>query len=399
MPESSDTSDIFATGDIFERRELLRVGHVPELDRVVGRDEEVNAVGRALGPAIEGGPPETVIIYGKTGTGKSLVSRCTTREAYNRARENGTRLQYAYIDCSDYTSETQASREIARQLRENLEAEKKIPRTGISAADYRDIVWELLGQNAVNSFVVILDEIDKLENDSVLRSLSRAAESGKAECYIGAICISNKVEYKDQLNERLKSSLQENELIFHPYDANQLQHILENRRDAFKEGVLGEGVIPRAAALAAREHGDARKAVDTLYEAGRLAEGEDVSKVTESHVDDALQRAETNRVEQLISGSTPHVKHVLRALALLTESRDNDMFRTHKIYSFYERIADQQGTDSLSEDRIYRLLKEQAFLGITEAQHTGGGHGEGAYLEHRLITQPDVVLGAIEQAD
>ena len=391
-----DADNIFGGGEIFRRRELLRVGHVPELDRVVGRDDEITEMGGALGPGTRGGPPDSVIIYGKTGTGKSLVSRCTTREAQRKAQENGATLQYGYVDCSDYTTETQASRELAQQLAENIETDHSIPRKGVGAATYRDMTWEMLNKHNVDSFVAILDEIDKLEDDELLRSLSRAKESGKANCHIGVICISNKVEYKERLDQRVHSSLQDNELIFNPYDSDQLRAILENRREAFQEGVLEEGVIPKTAALAGREHGDARKAVDMLYEAGRLAEREGQTTVKESHIDAALTKAEVNRVKQLISGSPPHVKYILQALALLTRSRNTSTFRTSEIYEFYQRLVDREGMESISQDRVYRLLKEQAFLGLLEANHTGGGDYEGAYLEHTLISEPEVVLNALE---
>lgn len=394
--QSKFTDDIFQTGNIFANRELVRVGHVPEIDRIVGRDNEVREVGGALGPATQGGPPETTIIYGKTGTGKSLVARCVTREAHRKAADNGFSLQYSYVDCSDYQTEAKASREMARALRDNLGAETSVPRVGIGAADYRDITWELLEDYAVDSFVVILDEIDKLDDDELIRSLSRAKESGKSDTYIGVICISNKIEYRERLNERVDSSLQDNELIFDPYDATQLQAILENRKDAFKDGVLADGVIPRTAALAAREHGDARKAVDTFYEAGRLAEKAGDSVVTEDYVDDALKKAEVNRFQKLVSGQTPHVKLVLRALAGLTEAKEQNRFRTAEVYKWYQKIAENEGSDVLSHDRVSRLLKEQSFLGITESEHTGGGPGEGSYLEHRLVRDPDIVIESLD---
>ena len=395
--QSNPPADIFETGDIFANRDLVRVGHVPELKRIVGRDEEVREVGSSLGPATQGGPPETTIIYGKTGTGKSLVARCVTREAHRRAAENEVSLQYAYVDCSDYQTEAKASREMARELNENLGVETSIPRVGISASDYRDITWELLDEHAVDAFVVILDEIDKLDDDELIRSLSRAKESGKSNTYMGVICISNKIAYRERLNERVDSSLQDNELVFDPYDANQLQDILENRRDAFKDGVLSDGVIPRTAALAAREHGDARKAVDTFYEAGRLAEKAGDTVVTEDCVDDALKKAEVNRFQKLVSGQTPHVKLVLRALAGLTESKEETRFRTAQVYDWYRKISENEGKESLSHDRISRLLKEQSFLGITETEHTGGGPGEGSYLEHRLVRDPTIVIDALNQ--
>ncbi|WP_081909163.1 Cdc6/Cdc18 family protein [Haloferax prahovense] len=398
MVDTDDRSSLFETGDIFSNRELLRVGHVPELDRVVGRDQEIAAVGGALAPATRGGPPETTIIYGKTGTGKSLVSRCVTREARIEAKSHDTTLAYAYVDCSDYQSETKASREMARQLVDTLGVDRNVPRIGISASDYRDITWEVLNDYDVDAFVVILDEIDKLDDDELLRSLTRARESGKAASHIGAVCISNKIEYRDRLNERLDSSLQDNELVFDPYDATQIRAILEHRIDAFGDGVLADGVVPKVAAIAAKEHGDARKAVDTLYEAGRLAEKQNLESVTAAHVDEAVHKAEVNRFERLITGSTPHVQHILRALALLTaKNPGKGAFRTHDVYDAYCSLASTEGSSPLSEDRVYRLLKEQAFLGITESNHTGGGPGEGSYLEHRLLGDPEVVVEALSE--
>jgi cell division control protein 6 len=400
MADSDGVDNIFETGGIFANRELLRVGHIPTLERIVGRDDEVKSIGQTLGPATVGAPPENTIVYGKTGTGKSLVTRCVAREAQAEARTNDTAFQYAYVDCSDYQTEAKASREMARQLAANLDADVDIPRVGIAAADYRDITWDLLDEFAVDSLVVILDEIDKLDDDELLRSISRARESGKSETHVGAICISNKIEYRERLNERIDSSLQDNELVFDPYDAGQLRAILENRVDAFEDDVLEPEVIPKVAALAAKEHGDARKAIDTLYEAGRLAEKQGTETVTVDHVDDAVTQAEVNRFEKLVSGTTPHVKHILHALALLTaDNPEQAAFRTHRIYTLYETLAKQQGSDPLSEDRVYRLLKEQSFLGITESNHTGGGQGEGSYLEHRLLRDPEIVVEALDMSE
>lgn len=397
MSESGDSS-IFAGGDVFEQRELLRVGHVPDIDRVVGRDDEISDVGRALGPGTRGGPPETTIIYGKTGTGKSLVTRCVCRQARREAQSHETHFQFSYVDCSDYQTDAKASREMARQLSEGLDVGADIPRVGIAASDYRDITWELLEEYDVDVFVVVLDEVDKLDDDELLRSLTRARESGKSDAHIGAICVSNKIEYRDRLNERLDSSLQENELVFDPYNATQIRAILEHREDAFVEGALKEGVISKVAAIAAQEHGDARKAVDTLYEAGRLAEKAGETTVTEDHVDDAVQQAEINRFEQLISGTTPHVKHLLRTLALLTaDAEGQQAFSTHEVYEAYCSLVNATGVDPLSEDRAYRLLKEQSFLGVTESEHTGGGHGGGSFLKHRLVRDPELVVRALDK--
>lgn len=47
-----------------------------------------------------------------------------------------------------------------------------------------------------------------------LISRPRARESGKVDCHLGIVAISNKIEYRDRLNERIKSSLREEEFAF-----------------------------------------------------------------------------------------------------------------------------------------------------------------------------------------
>lgn len=104
-----------------------------------------------------------------------------------------------------------------------------------------------------------------------------------------------------------------------------------------------------------------------------------------------------NRFEKLVSGTTPHVKYILHALVLLTSKHpEQDSFRTHRIFSLYTTLVERDGTEPLSEDRLYRLLKEQSFLGTTESNHTGGGQGEGSYLEHRLLRDPYIVVQALD---
>ena len=245
--------------------------------------------------------------------------------------------------------------------------------------------------------LIILDEIDKLENDSILMQLSRAGEAGKIEsCKIGVIGISNKIRYKDRMDERVKSSLCEREFVFPPYDAEQLNDIMRARQDAFRESILEDGVISRTAALAAREHGDARKAIDILRYAGEIAQSEGAEEVREEFVDRARERAETDRFRELIRGSTPHSRYVLQALTVLSlDNPDEEGFRTTAIYDLYEQICRQNGSEALSLRRVRDLLKEHAFLDVTEQARHSGGSAEGSFTKHQLLEDPDVVQSVL----
>jgi cell division control protein 6 len=379
---------------IFIRKELLKVGHVPRSTRIVGRDTEIESIAAELRPIVRGDPPNNVMIYGKTGTGKSLVARHVSERARRAAESQDVAVGTVYVDCAQHDTQTRVARKITRSLNDPALTKLDIPRAGIGSGEYYDYLWEIL-DTRYGTAIIILDEVDRLNDDDVLMQLSRARESGKADCHLGVVAISNKIEYRDRLNERVKSSLREEEFVFQPYDANQLREIMNHRRDAFRDGVLTDDVIPLTAAFAAQEHGDARKAIEILRHAGELAERENVERVVEGHVRDAQEWAEVDRFEELLRGSTTQVKIILYALALLTEENSEDVFSTSHIYNRYTKTATKLDTTVLSEHRIYELLREQAFLGVIESTRTGGGRGQGSYLEHRLVQDTGIVLKSV----
>jgi cell division control protein 6 len=395
----SEADDLFIREDpIFKNKELLEINHLPDEGRIVGRDEEINQLANAVNPAIFGQSPSNVLIYGKTGTGKSLCAKYVSTRLVETAADEGVTAASAYVDCAQDTTETQAVQTIADALN-RPSTSIRIPDKGISTATYYKRLWSIL-DSEYDVALVILDEIDKLEDDSILMQLSRAGEAGKIEsCKIGVIGVSNKIKYKERMDERVKSSLCEREFVFPPYDADQLNAIMDARSDAFRDGVLEDDVIPRAAALAAREHGDARKAIDILRYAGEIAQSREAETVRDEFITQARERAETDRFRELIRGSTPHSRYVLQALTILSLN-DPDVevgYRTTRVYEVYEQICDSEGSDTLSLRRVRDLLKEHAFLDVIEQSRHSGGSAEGSYTEHKLLEEPEVVKNVLAE--
>lgn len=397
---------------IFANKELLRVGYVPEGDRIVGRDEEIRAVADEIGVVVNDEPTNHVSIFGKTGTGKSLVARHVTQRAEQTAAARGTDVATVYVDCSASSSPTKASKAIARSLNQNYEFGLNIPRRGIGADDYYTYLWEDLLPNFDHA-IVILDEVDMLdevdadanpndEYEGVLNQLSRANEFGKTDCKIGIVTISNKVRYQGHLSKRVESSFSPEDFVFSPYDAVQLRKILENRKDAFHDDVLDNGVIEKCAALSAQEHGDARKAIVVLRAAGEAAERNGERMVTEDHIKEAADYAEVDRIRELMQGNTPQAKAVLYtlgALHILHQDEDADdaavttAFRTRQIHEWYERVCDAASMNALTYNRVYGLLREQRFLEIVESQKTDGDRKNSR--EHWLMVKPEFAIHAV----
>jgi len=217
--------------------------------------------------------------------------------------------------------------------------------------------------------VIMLDEIDKLvekSGDDTLYNLSRM-NSELENSRVSIMGISNDLKFTDFLDPRVKSSLGEEEIVFPPYDANQLRDILEHRaEEAFEPDALTDDVIPLCAAFAAQEHGDARRALDLLRTAGELAERDQTDGVEEAHVRKAQEKIELDRVVEVVRTLPQQSKLVLFAIILL-ERQGVHSINTGEVYNIYKRLCEELDTDVLTQRRVTDLISELDMLGIVNA--------------------------------
>jgi cell division control protein 6 len=142
-----------------------------------------------------------------------------------------------------------------------------VPFTGIAVGELLDRFSNGISADRT-ALLVALDEIDALikhsADDSLLYELTRINENLNAS-WISLVGISNDLHFKEFLDPRVLSSLSEEEVVFRPYLADELFDILQERAKlAFQQRVLDDNSIRLCAALAAGEHGDARRALDLL---------------------------------------------------------------------------------------------------------------------------------------
>jgi cell division control protein 6 len=215
----------------------------------------------------------------------------------------------------------------------------------------------------------VLDEVDalvKMRGDILLYELTRINEALK-HSRTTLVGISNDLRFKEYLDPRVLSSLSEEEIVFKPYNAAELQDILlERARMAFREEVVSEGAIGLCAALAAAEHGDARRALDLLRVAGELAEREGTSKVGEDHIKRAEKRIEHDRVTEALRNLPFHSKLVLCSVYLLCKSQVQQV--TGNIYSLYGELCEQVGVAPLTQRRVSGLINELDVIGVLNTQ-------------------------------
>jgi archaeal cell division control protein 6 len=348
-------ADLLAQTGIFKSRDVLRPTYTPS--ELPHRNEQINGLASVLVPALRGETPSNVLIYGKTGTGKTAVAKYVGKEL-EEASLGDMKCTVIYINCEVVDTQYRILAHLARHF------DKEIPMTGWPT----DQVYAEF-RNAVDSekqvVVIMLDEVDKLvrKGDDVLYNLSRI-NSDLLRSKVSIIGISNDLKFTEFLDPRVKSSLGEDEIIFPPYNAEQIKDILEQRAKlSFSPGVLQESVIPLCAAFAAQEHGDARKALDLLRISGELAERARSAIVAEDHVRSAREKIEQDRVEEVIKTLPTQSKLVLYSIVLLEEQGTRNI-TTSVVYNMYKQLCPLVETDFLTHRRITDLIAELDMLGI-----------------------------------
>ena len=221
----------------------------------------------------------------------------------------------------------------------------------------------------------MLDEIDQLmkkAGDDILYNLTRINSELKSS-QISIVGISNDLIFVNNLDPRVKSSLSEEEIIFPPYNALQIQDILRQRSDvAFKKGVLEPGLVEKCAAYAAREHGDARRALELLRVSAELAERRGLEKVGISDIDEAEEKIEKERIIDIVMAQPKQCQLTLQSILHIYESRNGKVF-TGEVYDIYKRLCSRTGMRPLTQRRVSDIIAEFDMLGLINAKVASKG--------------------------
>ena len=405
--------DLLEGEPIFENKEVLRPSYTPH--KLPHREEQINNMATILVTALRGDTPSNILLYGKTGTGKTASAKFVSEELETTSQKYEVPCEVEYINCEVTDTQYRVLAQLANKFINNNidviddridELEDLRSRAREDASELDDTDYDSLEavEDAIDGFeadkaefeevpmtgwptdrvyssffdavdyhervvVIMLDEIDKLvekSGDDTLYNLSRM-NSELENSRVSIMGISNDLKFTDFLDPRVKSSLGEEEIVFPPYDANQLRDILQARADvAFKGNALTDDVIPLCAAFAAQEHGDARRALDLLRTAGELAERDQIDDVEEDHVRQAQEKIELDRVVEVVRTLPTQSKIVLFAIILLEKNGVHNI-NTGEVFNIYKNLCAEIDADVLTQRRVTDLISELDMLGIVNA--------------------------------
>ena len=381
-------------------REILRPSYIP--GDLPHRQGQINQLAQITVTALKGERPSNVLVFGKTGTGKTAVVKYLGNEI-KKADSELNKVIFLYMNCEVVDTQYGVLQNIGNQFIQDFE--DRIPFTGWSTERvYNTLREKVDDQNRV--IIIVLDEIDKLvykSGDDVLYHLSKINDDLK-NSRVSVIGISNDLKFTEFLDPRVRSRLGEEKLVFPPYNAEQLQDILHQRAAlAFDEGTLEGPVIPLCAALAAQEHGDARRALDLLRIAAEIAERSNDDHITEAHVYKAKNKIELDCVTEAVKTLPTQSKLVLLGI-LINEEKNNGRLTTGDVYETYRDLCKVVGVACLTQRRVTDLISELDMLGIIHARVKSFGRGgrtkeiEAAVplAETRCTLEEDEILQALK---
>ncbi len=343
---------------LIKNREILHFTYIPEM--IFHRDSEQALVTQSLMPILKQSRPSNLLIYGKPGTGKTLVVKKILLKIQARVEKSKFPIKLVYVNSKEETTLYQLLVSFGRQL--GLD-EKEIPSTGLAISEVFKRLLKTIDENHLNAIFVI-DEIDYLADlvkktgKDILYQLTRANERLK-EGSLTFVGISNDLTFKERLDPRVLSTLGEEEVVFATYSVEQIKKILEGRiEQAFVKGAVEDSALNLCSALAGREHGDARRAIDLLRVAGEIAEREQKTSINENHIRLARNKIEENKEVTALQSFPLHEK-----LLIITFMKTSEL-TTGAIYSAYKGICKTVRQPELTQRRVTQMLSEIELSGI-----------------------------------
>ena len=376
------------TNPIIQNDDVLRDEWKP--NELLEREHEDEMFTQALLPVSRGAQASNIFVYGRTGTGKTLSTKLVFEELKEEAKDWDLDIRTIRVSCRDRTAYKVAINVINR-----ITDGQRISKTGHQTSVVLDRFFEEINKLEADHIFLILDEIDNFETDaSLLYQIPRARDEGLLDDdkMMSMVGISNDFLFRDKLDPQIQSTLGEVEIEFDPYDATQLQTILNDRveKALVSDDVIDDSVVPWISAKTAQKSGSARYAIEVLRIAANRAERHDDPKITEEHARVGVQEVEKEELVEQTKNMITQTQLVLAAVSHLDRDGQTPVAR-QQIYQKYKQLAKIEGFEALSGRSVHRTLKDLMMYSFLHGSEVNQGMSGGRRYEYSLDVDADLV--------
>jgi len=327
------------------------------------REKQISRIISHLTPVLDGAHPTPALVFGPTGSGKTVTLIHILSTFQKVAEKRGIKFKCCYIDLTSPKTYFAALNELAIVL----DGSNRKYRKGIPIDHMQSRIMEAIG--SYDGFLcLMIDEVDNLKPnaDGFLTFLGKTLPR-KVSCRLMLILLTNRLDWEKTLDPRILSFLKKTDILFESYDALDLVEILNLRVEkSLNREKVELAALKKVAALASRETGDARKAVELLAKAVTVAE-ETSGKLTEKEVDIAEQRLEIDKTVSLIRALAVQQRMALQGCYAVL-SKTSKRVSTGQAYDAYQAISSNEQVRPLTQRRFSDIIGFLDLYGLINAR-------------------------------
>lgn len=307
----------FEESKIFKDENILSPEYLPEF--LPHRETQMERIAKIITPVSYGRTSQNIFISGVPGIGKTASAKFIFR----KFEEYSEKVKTIYINTWNYNTSFSILTKLVIEL--GFFAQRR----GVSKDEIMDKLIEAM-KKTNKSLVICLDEVDQLvkKDESALYDLLRLNQYVTNPIVL--VMISNYRDIFAEIEPRIKSSLNIEEIEFKPYNLQEMKDILHERCEyAFRPGVMEEGVILLCANHAINKGGDVRIGLECLRKAARTSEEENSDKIKVSHLKQILNETGPVKLKIMKDNLTGVKKNIVDLLSELEEVTSTEF---HKKY-------------------------------------------------------------------
>ncbi len=277
------------------------------------RESQHHQIANCIRPLLQGRNGRNCIVYGAPGIGKTAAVKLVLRELEENPDVNAPDVYVLYVNCWQKNTTYKIFVDLCEQLGYKFTQNK-------NTEDLFKIIQNIVNKKAA---VFAFDEVDKVTDVDFLYDIFTDVLKKTI------IMVTNHPSWYSGIDERVRSRILPETINFKPYDAGEIEGILNMRIDfAFNSGCWSNDAVSLVSEKTASA-GDIRVGLHLLREAGLSAEDVGSRKVLVSHAQTALSRAGIFSVKSA-DDLGDDAKVILDLVKSQSEGRIGDLFKLYQ---------------------------------------------------------------------
>lgn len=340
---------MFDRESLILRPELLQTSFMP--DMILFRDEQINKLVTTISPILRGYQPKDIVLLGKSNTGKTIVANKILKDLREKVNHETIDLEIIDTSYSIVFSPERAIQNVIYRLTNN----DAIYETGLNEQQLVSKLIDIL-ENKEMSLLIVDHSVPGKKSKDYLKLLFDAQaflQTRNTNVFVSFLLILDSNIENWQIDDNYIT------IFFSPYSKEEVEKIVFDRKDAFREGAISDEIIKKCIMAVPNSISEI---FSLLLDATIIAESKSENSVTNEHIDNLLKTRKAESIIGIINMLPPSQRIVLLIIAILSSEKKE--VHSSDIYNKYVFFCEKENINALSKPRISQIIGGFEEMGI-----------------------------------